>query len=107
MVALRGARLLTRPPGAFPGLLPSFRRDVGGWGKDMMTTTQPIVSAGGYRKTDPWQEAFDSSCFLESDLEILSRKAPSPLVTEALEMSRRILMLLRQERASQIPGGGR
>lgn len=74
---------------------------------NLMKTLEPIVSAGGYRKSDPWQEAFDSSCFLESDLEILSRQSPSPVVTEALEMSRRILMLLRQERASQLPGGGR
>lgn len=72
-----------------------------------MTKIQETVSAGGYRRTDPWQEAFDSCCFLESDLEILSRKSPSPVVDEALELSRRILMLLRQERASQLPGGGR
>ena len=72
-----------------------------------MNNTQDTVSAGGYRKTDHWQDAFDSSCFLESDLEILSRKSPSPVVVEALELARRILMLMRQERASQIQGGSR
>lgn len=62
-----------------------------------MKTTETIAAAGGYRKTSPWQEAFDSACFLESDMEILLRTNPSPEIAAALEMSRRIIMVLRQE----------